>query len=80
MYSLQKRPMQGEKLEKRASCTGLKLFIGPKVQCMFVLKFALQRGEKGGSANLKTKTTHTEPFIQEYPAVYTYIDCFDCLF
>ena len=31
-----------------------------------VLKFALQRGEKGGNANFKTK--HTEPLTQEIPS------------
>ena len=45
--------------------TGVKLFIGSKVGCMFYLEICTTEGRgggKGGIANFKTK--HTEPLTQ----------------
>ena len=49
--------------------TGVKFFIGSKVQCMFCFEICTPEdrgGEKRGSANFKTR--HTEPLRQEIPS------------
>ena len=43
--------------------TGVEVFIGSKVQCLLCI--VEQVGEKGVTANFKTK--NTEPLIQEIP-------------
>ena len=53
----------------RPCTTGVKLFLGSKVLCMFCFEICTPEGrggEKGGSTNFKTK--HTEPFTQEIPS------------
>ena len=49
--------------------TGVELFLGTKVLCMFRYEIFTpvgRGGEKGGIAHFKTK--HTEPFTQEIPS------------
>ena len=50
-------------------CTGVKLLIGSKDQCMFHFEICIPEGrggEKGGSANFKAK--HTESLTPEIPS------------
>ena len=54
--------------EAGESYTGVKFFVGPKVQCVFCFEICTpdaREGEKGGSANFKTMST--EPLTQEIP-------------
>ena len=54
----------------KSETTGVWLFIGSKVLCVFCFEICtpeVRGGEKGGSANFKTK--RTEPFIQEITSI-----------
>ena len=57
--------------------TGVRLFIGSQVLCVFCLEICTpggRGGEKGGSASFKTK--HIEPLTQETPsALYMLAGC-----
>ena len=56
-----------DRLQSRPS-TGVELFIGSKVLCMFCFENCIPEGkggEKGGNVNFKIK--RTEPLTQELP-------------
>ena len=57
-------------------CTHL---LGQRFRARFVLKFDFERGEKGQSANFKTK--HTEPLTPEITlALYMYLNSTHCMY